>query len=566
MNVKAEHLSQIEYLLVRYFDGTLEKDEMERLDAFLRSDVAAQEYYFDYLKTYLALKQSRSFDFFKMSERSDYQEILEEMAQYENSATAVEKEKPTPARILIQKVERPQAVFRTSKAALYTAILSSAALLLMILLVQIAPTLKEAPVAHLDRAVEAQWENVSGKITEGDALSAGPMKLVQGFVEITFKGGGSVIMQGPAEFTLESPHQIFLQSGRLTATLRNPRGQTFVVRSSFGSVVDYGTEFGVYVGPGGTAETYVFQGKVQLRDSSDPVKFDNSLFLEEGQGAVTEISGGVVEILHKEVDFRQFVRSEELLLRHQAAEGSSYHRWLAYMYFVQRDPSLAAYYRCEKDSLRPDEAINSAPTTGDSLSGIFGAPGRPETVPSWTEGRWPQTTALQFDRSREQRIRVPDHPRLRIAGPITLAAWIKIPAAEDAQGGMLLSNRTLNNINYQLVLGKRPSVGKMVLAFGRYATHLDPKVHSELVNLAPETWHHIAVTHDNRTVQYYIDGRLTVSIPHVFRQDPVAAEMYIGFTPVAQSAGFHGVLGELLIFDRALSEQELLSMYLQTKP
>ena len=50
MNVKAEHLSQIEYLLVRYFDGTLEKDEMERLETFLRSDAAAQEYYFDYLK------------------------------------------------------------------------------------------------------------------------------------------------------------------------------------------------------------------------------------------------------------------------------------------------------------------------------------------------------------------------------------------------------------------------------------------------------------------------------------------------------------------------------------
>jgi hypothetical protein len=370
------------------------------------------------------------------------------------------------------------------------------------------------------------------------------------------------------EFTLESAEQIFLQNGRLTVSLNSNSmpGGTFVVRSPYGSIVDYGTEFGVYVGSGGATETYVFRGKVQLRDSIDPLKFNDSIFISEGQGAVVELSGGVLKIRPENVDSHQFVRSEEMVLRDQASQGSSYHRWLAYKYAIQRDPSLVVCYRFERDAIHPDELVNGAPLTGDALNGFLGKSEYPESGPTWTDGRWPQTSALQFDRTKKQFIRVPDHPRLRIAGPITMAAWIKLSPDDQSRGGLLLSNRTRNDINYQLVIGNRPSIEKMVLSFGRYARFLDPKVHSEFIELPGSVWHHLVVTHDNRTVTYHVDGKLKSAIPYVFQQEPVAADFYIGFTPVAEGAGFNGIFGELLLFDRALSEQEVVNMYSQTRP
>ncbi|MCE5186759.1 MAG: FecR domain-containing protein [Planctomycetaceae bacterium] len=562
--MNTEQLSLLEILLLKHADGTISADEVAQLNQLLINNAQAQDHYFDFMKTLLALKQSRSFALVPANDRSEVQQMLEEMGRYEKHAEVLELEKPKPAKI--EKIQRSPSALKVSRFALYTAVVSAAALVLMVLLVRMAP-LREHSVAFLERAVDAQWENVSGTISKGDRLDAGPMKLVRGYVEITMRAGGSVILQAPAEFTLESSRQIFLQSGRLTATVANAGGdKTFVVRSPFGSIVDYGTEFGVYVGSEGATETYVFRGKVQLRDSSDPLKFKDSILLSEGQGAAAELSGGILQIASKKVNSTQFVRSTELALRDQAQQGSSYQRWLVYNYSVQRDPSLVVHYRFEEDAAAGNRLINSAPGTGESLCGILGDPVRPQSAPTWAEGKWPQTKTLVFDRAKEQVVRVPDDPRLRIAGPITVAAWVKLPADEQPQGGLLLSHRTVDNINYQIVLGKRPSVDSMVLAFGRYATHLAPKIHSDFLELPGQTWHHLVITHDNAVVEYYVDGRLVTAVPYVFQGPPVAADLYIGFTPVAESAGFNGTLGELLIFDRALSEQEVLTMYSQTKP
>ena len=560
----SDQLHQLEFLLVRYFEQNLQQEEMECLNAILSRDEVAQEYYFDYLKTQLALKQVRPIGIIQPNDRSFYQKILEEMALYERNASAIEVKNTCLASMLKQETERSKSEFKIGNL-LFKVAFAVVMLLLLLLLFEATRGRKELPIAFIEDAIGAKWESVSGKISEGDALFTGPMKLNDGCVKIKFLDGGCIFMQAPIEFTLESPHQVFLQSGRLTASLHNAQKQTFMVRTMYCSIVDYGTEFGVSICPDGVAEAHVFQGKIQIRDSSDPIKFVNSLFVEEGQGATTELSGGILKIRPKEVDFRQFVQPEEFFSQCKATQGSSFHRWLAYSYYIQREPSLVAYYQFEKNDQISVELINSGPLVKDSFSTLFGESDQSGTIPTWAEGRWPQTSALQFDRFKKQRIRVVDHPRLRIAGPITIAAWVKLLDTGDAQGGLLLSNRTLNHINYQLVLGKRPSHGKMMLAFGRYAKHLDPKVHSELFEMKPQTWYHIAVTHDNSLVQFYINGKPLSSVIYPFKQDPVEADLYIGFTPISQSAGFHGMLDELFLFDRALSNQEILYMYSQTK-
>jgi hypothetical protein len=66
------------------------------------------------------------------------------------------------------------------------------------------------------------------------------------------------------------------------------------VRTPTGTVVDYGTEFGVLVNDLGETEALVYKGKVGLRSGSDPIRSVTSLMLTEGQAGAVDSAGSVV--------------------------------------------------------------------------------------------------------------------------------------------------------------------------------------------------------------------------------------------------------------------------------
>ena len=57
------------------------------------------------------------------------------------------------------------------------------------------------------------------------------------------------------------------------------------------SVVDFGTEFGVYVDEGNHTLTEVYDGQVELRSGSDPLRTNQVLKLTEGQGGQAVAEG-----------------------------------------------------------------------------------------------------------------------------------------------------------------------------------------------------------------------------------------------------------------------------------
>src|SRR5690606_20836094 len=54
--------------------------------------------------------------------------------------------------------------------------------------------------------------------------------------------------------------------------------------------------------------------------------------------------------------------------------------------------------------------------------------GKPDTRPDWEQGRWPEKSALHFDRDRMQMVRIADDPKLDVTGAITIAVWIHVDA------------------------------------------------------------------------------------------------------------------------------------------
>src|SRR5439155_20137562 len=89
-----------------------------------------------------------------------------------------------------------------------------------------------------------------------------------GCAEVTFAKGARVIVEGPVRFTVDSPTEMSLATGKLAATVA---GGGFIVRTPAATVTDLGTEFGVDATADGATHVEVFTGRVEaaLRAAAD---------------------------------------------------------------------------------------------------------------------------------------------------------------------------------------------------------------------------------------------------------------------------------------------------------
>jgi hypothetical protein len=115
--------------------------------------------------------------------------------------------------------------------------------------------------ASVTATANTVWALTDISYDAGDPLAKGKhLDLESGIVQIALAGGGQIICEGPAEFTVDSPQHISLDSGKLVAWVK---GGGLVVQTPAMTITDLGTEFGVHVSPNGTTDVAVFQGSVR---------------------------------------------------------------------------------------------------------------------------------------------------------------------------------------------------------------------------------------------------------------------------------------------------------------
>ena len=118
-------------------------------------------------------------------------------------------------------------------------------------------TVMAAPaVAALTHAYEARWDIANIAPIVGTELTSGPIKLIEGLVEIRFKTGARVIVEAPAEMNLVDERTAYLTSGALTAYVPEPVTE-FVVETPSVRVTDLGTQFGLLVHGGGATDVHM---------------------------------------------------------------------------------------------------------------------------------------------------------------------------------------------------------------------------------------------------------------------------------------------------------------------
>jgi hypothetical protein len=217
-------------------------------------------------------------------------------------------------------------------------------------------------------------------------------------------------------------------------------------------------------------------------------------------------------------------------------------------------------------SLPLDEPTGAAGTRDDSgqdnrvrLQGL-------NAGAAWVPGRLGGALDLASGGAGSGYVQVDSSPSLnRIGDQLTIALWVSHPAgkpgvvisrrATAAGGGSLYRLEITAMDQPRLVLNDRAGV-RLTLAGN--------------TRLLPDTWFHLAVTSDQKEARMYIDGHLIARVVYGVPIAPDVSPVLIGAREAAstgQASDFLDArLDELVIYDRALVEQDIAALAAGTLP
>jgi len=219
------------------------------------------------------------------------------------------------------------------------------------------------------------------------------------------------------------------------------------------------------------------------------------------------------------------------------------------------DSNLVAHWQFDEGS--GTVAYDSA---GNNDGTIYGA--------QWTSGII--GGALDFDGINDY-VEVPDNESQQIkTNQLTVMAWIKLDEDIGNRQRRLICKQEPSGIYWTLwalaVCGKGYSgcTGNQVVFNdsngSTFSVCLSP------TNLALHQWHHIAVTDTAGAIRIYLDGQLDHSCDNGYGiPSNINAPILIGCTNLP-ALFFKDMVDDVMIFDRALSAEEIWVQYVKSQP
>ena len=349
---------------------------------------------------------------------------------------------------------------------------------------------RTSPVAVLTKSVGLQWSsNTNNRPELGSALEPGVFEMESGMAQLEFMQGATAILEGPVDAKLINDNAMSIRLGKLRAHV--PKVAIgFSVDLPMGRVVDLGTDFGVEVHPEGSAEVFVYRGKVQYRG----VDF-------EGNEVFNELSGGEAIYLDSfgistplDMPSGNFLGTADLAFRSLENAHKRRSAWMKKSKELAADPNTLLYYGFDGHdswSRVVRDETNRASGAGDGA--VIGC--------NWTEGRWPGKGALEFAQDND-RVCLNLNKSLRQA---TLVAWVRLNGLGANGAPLVFSKPHLDGaIGWSV-----NSSGKLVL---EVRTSNLIETYESAVAFPPDRlgkWVHLATTFDaeKKWVNHFINGR-----------------------------------------------------------
>jgi len=154
----------------------------------------------------------------------------------------------------------------------------------------------------------------------------------------------------------------------------------------------------------------------------------------------------------------------------------------------------------------------------------------------------------------------------KLTGEITIALWV-FRKNENSTHYRLLSRSHLRNADFGLSIKPNNNIGTFVYSIDkRAAVTLNNSDSSGFIPL--KKWTHVVSVFNGRTLKAFIDGELTLNSPAprkmgISKKSP---NIYIGRLGWAKKWNyeFNGILDDVMIYNRALSDEEVMGLYQAT--
>lgn len=310
---------RISELLLYCYDGTATRQDIDELEALLDNNRQALVYCVDLSKEmnyFHCLAQVplshpdsvKGLDTEFMSQMDPQQQLalLGDFAEYEKKAAAITVPEPDEVTEYrpIKKIRFERPARTINKYSMAAAVLAIAALLLMILYVNLVPP---APyeVASVFDAVDAEW-SAGLPITPGTRIRSNskPIRLTRGIIKLQTDDQVEVVLEAPSEFHFSSYSEITMNYGKLFAHV-SEQGYGFSVVTPNSKVVDLGTEFGVLSHIDGNTEVHLYKGKANVFAGEKHQRKTSRLLTEGTAVKVDSRNAGIQNIV---VDEQALVR------------------------------------------------------------------------------------------------------------------------------------------------------------------------------------------------------------------------------------------------------------------
>jgi len=181
--------------------------------------------------------------------------------------------------------------------------------------------------------------------------------------------------------------------------------------------------------------------------------------------------------------------------------------------------------------------------------------------PVWVEGK--SGGALEFNGSNDF-VEVPNSPTVNIDGAVTILAWINLKGEYPNQYGHIAGiNRVGGQTEdaYYLNVGyynrEQDKVSMGIIGEGVQETPLQGET-----QVSQDVWTFVAgVFSPGEFMQVYINGELDGEMTAVPGQTQVAATSFtVGAVMASTDYSFQGVIDEVVVYKRALTEDEIQSV------
>lgn len=305
--MSGKELTQFYQLIIDSLEGTISEQDYQDLVRKIKEDKEAAVSYVEFLSIYTNLTYSSAMEV-SLSLPEEYFENDEDVNNFdaaawkalletEQTAPSVIVEKPLPEKPPAGPVKYQLPTRKINRLSLYTATLSAAALLAIIIFFQFSPVPVSQEVATLTGLVNVNWGNTPHSMAKGSRLktNSGPIYLNAGVVGLSYDSGVEVTIEGPAVFKIVTPSEIQLDYGRLYSEVSS-LGLGFTVQTFNTRIIDLGTEFGVQVFSDGATELHVFKGKTALVAGVASIK-KQAVELNEGQARSVCADGSQVNAI-----------------------------------------------------------------------------------------------------------------------------------------------------------------------------------------------------------------------------------------------------------------------------